>query len=142
MHKTLLKLFGSCRKNYWVKDYQNMLGLVKTDIGFQLDIVTQLRRLRAHGFALSMLMDKGTINICSDKSRTKPLVKDVCVNQSHWEKYEQYTNREKFIVCITRQYIDIKNREKEVEHIKLRALERLARLNMSPERQTVPANPV
>jgi len=106
-----------------------MLGEVKADVGFQLDIVTQLRRLRAHGFALSMMFDKGILHICSDKAKTKPLVRNVVLNESQlWERYEQYTNREKFIVCITRQYIDIIGREKEALRLKTEAERAKARL--------------
>jgi len=64
-HRILLKLTGFCRKRYWASDYQLMLNKVKADASFQLDIVTNFRRIRAHGFGISMLLDKGILAIAS-----------------------------------------------------------------------------
>lgn len=121
LHKFLLQLCGKCRSKYWVKDYQNMLSVVKTDVNKQLNIVSQLRRMRAHGFAHSMMVDKGILQICVKNSKTKPLLKEVCSDKSHWDRYEQYTSREKFIVTITRKYIEICNREKLGVRLKAKA---------------------
>jgi len=66
LHMIAYKLCGCCRGKYWVKDYQETLAKVKQDASSQLDIVHNLRRLRAHGFAMSMLLEKKTLNICSE----------------------------------------------------------------------------
>jgi hypothetical protein len=73
-HRIILLLTGCCRKErYWAHDYQDMLDRVKKDAGVQLDIVTNLRRIRAHGFGLSMLLDKGILSIGAGKAKVKTI---------------------------------------------------------------------
>jgi hypothetical protein len=51
-------LCGMCdRKKYW-NTYMKTLNKVENDMKKQMDIVQLIRRLRAHGFALSMLFEK------------------------------------------------------------------------------------
>jgi len=72
-HRILLRLTGCCRKRYWASDYELMLNKVKADASFQLDIVRNLRRIRAHGFGISMLLDKGILAIASSQAKEKPV---------------------------------------------------------------------
>jgi len=54
-------LCGMCnRKKYW-NTYMKTLSNVNTDMKKEMDIVVLVRRIRAHGFALSMLFDPKTL---------------------------------------------------------------------------------
>lgn len=45
------------KKPGWYTDYLKELGEIHEDVNDSLDLITLLRRLRAHGFILSALMD-------------------------------------------------------------------------------------
>jgi len=65
-------LCGMCnRKKYW-NTYMKTLKLVEDDMKVQMDMVQLIRRLRAHGFALSMLFDAKTLKLISNKSKGRP----------------------------------------------------------------------
>jgi len=61
----------------------------------QMDMVTLMRRLRAHGFALSMLFDKKTLKLISDKSVGKSCEPDTVVCTNLWGTYDMFTASEK-----------------------------------------------
>jgi len=65
-------LCGMCsRKKYW-NTYMATLNRVENDMAKQMDIVKLIRRLRAHGFALSMFMEAETLKAISKKSKGLP----------------------------------------------------------------------
>lgn len=75
-------LCGMCnRKKYW-NTYKNTLDKVEKDMERQMDIVQLIRRLRAHGFALSMMYEKNTLRAISKKSKGVP-----CKSESEPEEY-------------------------------------------------------
>jgi len=45
---------------------------VDADLSSSLDLVNFLRRLRSHGFALSLLLDSSVLKLLSKRSVTKP----------------------------------------------------------------------
>jgi len=59
------------RKKYW-NTYIKTLNNVNDDMKKEMDIVTLVRRIRAHGFALSMLFDPKTLKMISNKASRKP----------------------------------------------------------------------
>lgn len=65
----------------------------------QMDMVTLMRRLRAHGFALSMLFDKKTLKMISDKSVGKPCEPDPEVCTNLWGTYDMFTGAEKGVIA-------------------------------------------
>ena len=69
-------LCGMCnRKKYW-NTYMATLKKVEDDMKTQMDMVQLIRRLRAHGFALSMMFDQKTLGMISQKSKGKPCEPD------------------------------------------------------------------
>lgn len=67
---------GICNhKKYW-RTYRDTLNKVEADMRKQMDIVKLIRRLRAHGFALSMMYEKETLKLISKKSKGKPFESD------------------------------------------------------------------
>jgi len=60
-----------CRGRYW-NTYMATLASVEDDMKEQMDMVQLIRRIRAHGFALSMLFDSKTLKLISAKSKGKP----------------------------------------------------------------------
>ena len=62
IHK-FMNIFCCChfKKVNWYKDYENALKIVRNDISANLNIVAWNRRIRSHGFALSMLHDNATL---------------------------------------------------------------------------------
>jgi hypothetical protein len=63
----------SCCPAKWYVDYKDALNVVHYDLEKSLDILTMLRRLRMHGMALSMLVEKETKILIAERSRDKPL---------------------------------------------------------------------
>lgn len=90
---------GICfAKNYW-NTYIGSLKKVEDDMEKQMDMVTLMRRLRAHGFALSMLFDKKTLKMISDKSVGKPCEPDPEVCTNLWGTYDMFTGAEKGVIA-------------------------------------------
>lgn len=94
-------LCGMCdRKRYW-NTYKSTLEKVGDDMKKQMDIVKLIRRLRAHGFALSMLFEKNTLSLISKKSKGKPFeeeqepVEEVSSDNNMWGSHEMFTKKEK-----------------------------------------------
>jgi len=57
------------RRHY--QEYEKTMKIVKADINYTLDLVNIVRRLRLHGFALSVLLPPAAVNTISkqcDKS--------------------------------------------------------------------------
>jgi len=52
------QIFRCACKTRWYTNYHDSLETVKTDLNRNLDILTLLRRLKMHGLALSVLLDK------------------------------------------------------------------------------------
>jgi len=77
----------------------------------QMDIVKLIRRLRAHGFALSMMYEKETLRLISKKSKGKPFESDqepepvVSSDGNLWGTHEMFSRAEK--EEIARQEIDV-----------------------------------
>jgi len=93
-------LCGMCdRKRYW-NTYMKTLSRVDADMNKQMDIVTLIRRLRAHGFALSMMFEKETLKSISKKSKGKPFEMDeveeeVSSDNNLWGAQEMFSRAEK-----------------------------------------------
>ena len=66
-----------------------------------MDIVQLIRRLRAHGFALSMLFEKQTLSLISKKSKGKPFeeevepVEEVSSENNLWGSHDMFSKAEK-----------------------------------------------
>jgi len=57
-----------------------------------LDIVTLMRRLRMHGFAIATSMEQKTLNIIANRSKRTPLIKVKAEAKTQlWKKYETYS---------------------------------------------------
>jgi len=72
-----------------------------------------MRRLRAHGLALSMVVYPSLINITSKLSRTKelrpPATKD---REKLWKVYEDPSFKEKLVLAFIKRYMKVMNFEK------------------------------
>ena len=66
----------------------------------QMDIIALIRRLRAHGFALSMMFEKKTLTMISKKSKGKPfeseeeIVVKVESDLNMWGDKDMFTKQE------------------------------------------------
>jgi len=71
-HKCLRTLC-CCYRPEWFNYYEESLKTVTADQKQNLDIVTLMRRLRSHGFALSILLDETILKLVSTRSHQKAL---------------------------------------------------------------------
>jgi hypothetical protein len=104
-------LCGMCnRKKYW-NAYKGTLDKVEKDMKRQMDIVQLIRRLRAHGFALSMMYEKETLRAISKKAKGVPFESDpepekyMSSDGNLWGTHEMFSKDEK--KKIAEQNIDV-----------------------------------
>jgi hypothetical protein len=64
-----------------------------------------------------MLLDKGILSIGAGKAKVKSIDKKPKGFVTAWEHYEQYTQRDKFMVNMTKKYLEITEREKEAANL-------------------------
>ena len=99
-----------CRNRTWFKDYTNSLTQVNKEITSDLDLVKFMRRIRAHGLALSMVADPELINITNNLSRTKELrPADRKERNKLWKVYEDYAFKEKMVLAFVKRYMKVIN---------------------------------
>ena len=105
-----------CFAQTWLKKYKETLETVELDLQRNLDILNMLRRMKMHGFALSVLLDQPSRRFISNASMDKPLeyVKEVTNNKPKmlWLQFEQMSRPEKTMIAIFTRYLAIKSLEK------------------------------
>lgn len=57
-----------CLKPKWYKKYESNLKTVSRDQNENLDILNLMRRMRAHGFAISTLLEPLVLTLVSERS--------------------------------------------------------------------------
>ena len=66
--KKMFYLICCCCKTKKYREYNDALNKIDGDIDSSLDLLNMLRRLRSHGFALSLLLNSGTIRLISRRA--------------------------------------------------------------------------
>ena len=79
---------------------------VEDDVNSSLDVVNLLRRLRMHGFAIALLLDKPLLKSISTVSQQKPLIDPAKLSQkSLWDKYEHVSFNEQILISIYKRFL-------------------------------------
>lgn len=124
-----------CRKQWW-DTYKKTLDKVDDDMTKQMDIIQLIRRLRAHGFALSMMYEKSTLHKISQKSKGKPFESEddtdkIIVDDTTnlWGAHEMFSKDEKKAIAKDEQESDT------ADHINQRALRQLVAANIGNEEE-------
>ena len=73
-----------------------------------MDITTVLRRLRAHGFAITMLVDAQLLKFVSSRALNKPLIDPASLKaKSLWAQFELMSFKERMILDLCKRYLQI-----------------------------------
>ena len=79
---------------------------VEDDVNSSLDVVNLLRRLRMHGFAIALLLDKPLLKSISTVSQQKPLIDPAKLSQkSLWDKYEHVSFNEQILISLYKRFL-------------------------------------
>lgn len=70
---------------------------VDADLSKNMDLVNFMRRMRMHGFALTVMLDKSSRMFIAERSKRKALesISGKNVKNTLWGKYEDLSYREK-----------------------------------------------
>ena len=101
-----------CKEKRYLK-YRKTLDIVQEDIDHNLDLLTVIRRLRAHGTCLNFLLDAKTLNKCVELSIMRPVN---CIQEQSvkgfWHKDEAIGLKQERILGFYKLFHKIGLREK------------------------------
>jgi hypothetical protein len=105
-----------CFRSAKFKHYMETMDEVGEDLQTHMDLITFMRRIRMHGFALTVMLNKTYRIFTASRSKRKALESiTIKTNNKNWNKYEDLSYRERIEAGIFKRFMDVTEHAKDVK---------------------------